>query len=287
MNSSKLKWLLIIIFLAVNVFFVFQYNSYSNSLSNYTDREIKTAVEILNRSGTPIKKEAVPKDKTVEDVLKFEYSEEHTEKLADHIMSENFASYVLPDGINYSNDFETLIFRDEMEFEYTVKNSDNSYVGFLDDLNENPAGDGINKYIRKLSDKLFRQTVTDSFRISLKPVASFEKGDTVIIKVQQVINSYPIDQSEIIAVFISDKIVNIQGKLFYSSEISKLSADSLDPINVLFSVTGITDEIISIEKIYFPVTTDSGALYLAPSYMLTCKNGLKQVWDATSSVQRY
>lgn len=287
MNSSRLKWLLIIIFLAVNVFFVFQYRSYLNSLSNYTDKEINTAVKILNESGTPIKKDAIPIDKTIEDVLKFEYSDEHTEKLAEHIMSEDFASYVLPDGINYSNDSETLIFRNETEFEYSVKTSDNRYTAYFDNLNENPNGEGIKKYIRKLSDKLFRQAVTDSFKITLKPVASLTKDETVIIKVQQVINSYPIDQSEIIAVFVSDKIVNIKGKLFYSSEISKLSADSLDHINVLFNVTGITDEIIEIEKIYFPVTTDSGTLYLTPSYMLTCKNGLKQVWDATSSVQRY
>ena len=168
MNSSKLKWLLIIIFLAVNVFFVFQYRSYSNSLSNYTDKEINTAVEILNESGTPIKKDAVPIDKTVEDVLKFEYSDEYTEKLAEYIMSEDFASYVLPDGINYSNDSETLIFRNETEFEYSVKTSDNSYTAYFDDLNENPNGEGIKKYIRKLSDKLFRQTVTDSFKITLK-----------------------------------------------------------------------------------------------------------------------
>ncbi len=287
MNSSKLKWLLIIIFLAVNVFFIFEYKSYSDSLNNYTDKEISTAVEILNRAGTPIKKEAIPVNKTVEDVLKLEYSEEYTEEIAEYIISDDFASYVLPDGISYSNENESLIFRNGTEFEYTLKTTEYNYSDLLENLEENPSGNGIKKYLRKLSDRLFKQAVTDSFKITLSPVSSYQNEDKVIIKTKQLINSYTIDQSEIIAVFIEGEIVSIKGKMFYSNDISKLSADSLDPINVLFKVSGITDEITFIEKIYFPVTTDNGALYLTPSYMLTCKNGEQHVWDATSSVQRY
>lgn len=287
MNSSKLKWLLITIFLAVNLFFVFQYKSYSDSLNNYTDKEIKTAVEILNRSGTPIKKEAVPVNKTVEDVLKFEYSEEYTEEIASHIMLDDFASYVLPEGISYSNEKEKILFQNGTEFEYTLKSDKDDYSDLYEKLEDNPMGNGIKKYLRKLSDRLFRQAVTDSFKITLSPVSSYQIGDTVVIKTKQVINSYTIDQSEITAVFVADEIVSIEGEMFYSNNISKLSADSLDPINLLFNISGITDEIVFVEKIYFPVTTDAGALYLTPSYKLTCKNGEHHVWDATSSVQRY
>ena len=287
MNSSKLKWLLITFFLAVNVFFFFQYKSYSSSLNYYTDEEIETAVKILNTHGTPIKKEAVPTNKTIADTLKLEYSEEHTEKIAEHILENSFVSYVLPDGINYSSDKEVLILRNGTEFEYTYQNTQTDYSQLIEKLKDNTNGHGIKKYITKLSEKLFRQSVTDSFKIKLSPIASYQNDNTTVIKVKQIINDYPIDQSEIIAIFVSGKIVRIEGKIFYSNDISRLSADSLDPINVLFNVSGISDEIISVEKIYFPVTTDSGALYLTPSYMLTCKNKEHHVWDATSSVQRY
>lgn len=287
MNSSKLKWLLIIFFLSVNIFFVFQYKSYSDALNNYTDKEISTAVEILNRSKTPIKKEAVPLNKTVEDVLKLEYSDEYTKEIAEYIMLDDFASYVLPEGISYSNENENLIFRNGTEFEYSVKDAKDNYSDLYEKLEENPSGNGIRKHLRKLSDRLFRQGVTDSFKITLSPISSYQNGDTVIIRACQIINSYTIDKSEITAVFVDDKIVAISGKTFYSNDISKLDADSLDPINALFNVSGIPDEIVLIEKIYFPVTTDGGVLYLTPSYKLTCKNGEHHVWDATSSVQRY
>ncbi len=287
MNSSKLKWFLIVLFLAANVFFFIQYYNYSELLNNYTDKELDTAVEILNGRGVKIDRSVIPLTKTVAPVLKLEYSDDSTEEIAKHVMNGSFASYMLPSGVSYTNDSETLIFYDSHSFEYTVTNASIPNEEIIERLKSEKPSDKMRSYVKALLGKLFYQPLTAQHKITFKLLSSLEIESTVLIRVQQEINGTPIDRSEIIACFENDRLQFIKGNIFTSDETSSLNTDSLDIINLLFKIDANNNEIVMVDEVYYPVTTDNGSLYLTPSYMLTYGNGDVHVWDATSSSQRY
>ena len=286
MNSSKLKWFLIFIFLAANVYFLFQYNAYSTALEVYTDSEIESASKILSQNGIPIDADTIPRKKTTEDVLKLIFDDSKQEDVARHIMNEKFASYVLPEGIAYTNNSESLIFYSDSTIEYTVgaefsisRKTDIQYLD-LNDSNQKFSS-------KKLTSKIFTQNFTDSYKMSFKILDAYTSdGKTYVTAIQQ-INGISIDQGEVTAVFTEDNVTYIKGKIYFSQNISQYSADSLDVINVLFNIESGKSKIAKIEEIYFPVTTDNGSVYLTPSYKLSYSNGEKHLWDATSCVQRY
>ncbi|MBQ9976779.1 MAG: hypothetical protein IJP16_09735 [Clostridia bacterium] len=286
MNSSKLKWFLIAIFLAANIFFFIQYHNYSKLLNSYTERELDTAVENLNKRGVKIDRSAITQAKTVPPVLKLEYADNSIESLAKQVMNGSFASYMLPSGISYTNDSETLIFFDSHSFEYTVTGTiapDENVIELLRD------GDSeqMKPYVKALHSRLFNQPITAPYKTTLKLVSFYIADERVIIRVKQEINGITIDRSEIIALFERSELKYIKGNVFISDEVSELEADSLDIVNLLFKIEKSDSEIVKIDKVYHPVTTDNGSLYLTPSYMLTYENGNVHVWDATSSTQRY
>ena len=286
MNSSKLKWFLIFIFLAANVYFLFQYNAYSTALEVYTDSEIESASKILSQNGITIDADTIPRKKTTEDVLKLIFDDSKQEDVARHIMNEKFASYVLPEGIAYTNNSESLIFYSDSTIEYTVgaefsisRKTDIQYLD-LNDSNQKFSS-------KKLTSKIFTQNFTDSYKMSFKILDAYTSdGKTYVTAIQQ-INGISIDQGEVTAVFTEDNVTYIKGKIYFSQNISQYSADSLDVINVLFNIESGKSKIAKIEEIYFPVTTDNGSVYLTPSYKLSYSNGEKHLWDATSCVQRY
>lgn len=287
MNSSKLKWLLIIIFLAVNIYFIYQYKTYSNAVENYTDREISATVDILKTKGVMLKKEVIPLKKNSGPVLKFEFNDALREKVAEQLMRGSFDSYVLPEGIGYTSENEKLLFYASQSFEYS-SGTDASLDGKdYAKLSEEINTDGSEKYSRRLTERLFSQALTDTHKISLRIISFYSNTDEIYIKAQQLINGIPIDTSEVEALYCNSDFVHIRGNIFFSTDINSLEADSLDVINVLFNIPKSDFEIVKIEELYFPVTTDIGSVYLTPSYKLTYENGDYHVWDSTSCIQRY
>ncbi len=282
MNSSKLKWLLIIIFLAANIFFLHQYVTYSTDINNYTDREIVLASEILAESGSPISRSIIPKNKTTENVLKLEFSEQFHDVFAERVLFSDFASYVLPEGIAYSNDNETLLFTGEHSFIYSAsKNVDpqktiERLVLGASDTSSNT------KLVKKLSDKL-----GISKNVSLSLISSYEKDGYAYIIAKESINGFTIDSATVTALFFNDSIIHIDGTVFIPNKVSEFSSDALDVINLLFSIETQNSEIVDIEELYYPVTTDNGAVYLTPSFKITYANGSVHLWDSTSCIQRY
>ena len=287
MNSSKLKWLLIIIFLTVNIYFLHQYKTYSNAVENYTDKEISTTVDILKDKGVLLNENVIPTKKTSEPVLKFEFDETWREKVAGQLMHGSFNSYVLPDGIGYNGETEKLLFYGSHLFEYTVESPVSLDSKDYFTLSDTSGIDEGEKYSRKLTERLFPQALTDTHKISLRLLSFFSDEKEVYIKAQQVINGIPIDQSEVEAVYCESAFVHIRGNIFFSTDINSLEADSLDVINVLFNIDESNSEITKIEELYYPVTTDTGSVYLTPSYKLTYNDGSVHLWDGTSCVQRY
>lgn len=277
MNSSKLKWLLIIIFLAANIFFLHQYVTYSTDINNYTDKEIELASEILS-----VPKNIIPKKKTTENVLKLEFDENFHDTIAQNIIKSNFASYVLPEGISYAGDTESLLFTNEHTFVYTASSDTNTSEIIESVILKGKPHSDSEKLVKKLSRRI---GIPDSVKLSV--ISSFEKNGYVYISVKESISSFVIDTAVINALFYKDDIIYISGTVFVPDNVSEFSSDALDVINLLFNIDVEGSEIEKIEELYYPVTTDNGAVYLTPSFRITSKNSEIHLWDSTSCVQRY
>ena len=282
MNSSKLKWLLIIIFLAANVFFLHQYATYSTDINNYTDREIELASQILSEGDSPVSPDVIPKNKTTQKVLKLEFSDQFHDTVAKRMLSSDFASYVLPEGIAYTNDNETLLFTDEHTFVYTAsQNTDARKIieRLILDSSDTPNSSGL---LKKLSKKLGTPD-----NVSLSLISSYEKDGYVYIRVKESINGFSIDSATLGALFLNGNVIHIEGTVFLPNSVSKFTSDALDIINLLFSIESQGSQITNIEELYYPVMTDNGAVYLTPSFRITYADQSVHLWDSTSCIQRY
>lgn len=286
MNSSKLKWILILLFLSVNLFFLYEYLTYSNVIESYTQNEIENAVQVLEKNNTPVEISAVPESKTTLPVLKLELDDAYREKAAKALMSSSFAQFALPDGTGYSNDKESLTFFEGASFRYSNSGFENYDENILENANgiESPSHE---KLIKSLSEKLFSSSITVQNTLSLKLIKSCEKNNLIYLKAYQTVNGTEIDKNFIDFVFQKDTLVFAQGEMFFLTDISEFSADTLDVINVLFKTKKEEDTIIEINNLYFPVVTENSSFYLTPSYRFIHESGKVQVRDATSGVQRY
>ena len=287
MNSSKLKWFLIALFLAVNVYFIYEYKSYHDQLKYYTEEEIEIAVKVLSDSGSPINKNAIPTDKTILPVLKLGYTEKYRNNLAKSFIKGTVGSYVLPGGIGFTDNNETFVFYDDGTFEYVKSSDETVNTDIKNKLQSKKICKEGEKLVSRLSDKVFPISFTASYKMTLSAMSAFCENGKTYARAKQLINGTTIESSEIYVIFNKDEAVYFSGKLCFTSEFAELSADSLDPINMLFTIPVQGEEIVKIEKVYYPVNTDGGAIYLTPSYKTYHKNGSVHVWDATSCVQRY
>lgn len=286
MNSSKLKWILILLFLAVNLFFLYEYETYSKVIECYTQEEIANAVSVLKKHNTPVEISAVPENKTTLPVLKLELNDTYREKAAKTLMSSSFAQFALPDGTGYSNDKETLTFFEGTSFRY----SNSAFEDYNEDLLKN--ADGIEKpshekLLKALSEKLFSSSITTSRTFSLNLISSRERDGFIYLKTRQTIDGTEIDTNLTEFVFKNENLVFARGNMFFLTDVSEFSADTLDVINVLFKTEKDNDTIVEINNLYFPVVTENNSFYLTPSYRFVHESGKIQVRDATSGIQRY
>ncbi len=287
MNSSRLKWLLIIMFLAVNLFFLHEYKAYSESTGYYTEKELTSAVEVLSRHNTPIKASAIPKEKKTIPVLKLELDDNYREKAAKALMNASYTAFALPEGTGYSNSDETLMFFEGRRFKYAQVGFDGVDKEIEKKLDRVTDAKECEKYVSRLFEAFFPSAITDTQRMSLTLLGSYKKDEYVYVRVSQLIDGVEIDGNEVVAVYKENELVGAEGTLFFSTPISEFDSDMLDAINVLFKTQKTDNEIVLVDLMYFPVSTETGSFYLTPSYRLVHQNGDVHVWDATSGVQRY
>ena len=286
MNSSKLKWVLIVIFLAVNLFLFLRYKDFYNSTKFYNENEILTAANILNADNKKIKADVIPSKKSTASVLKGEISDDFKNTLANTFIKGDYAGFAIPNGTGYSSDRETLAFYKDNYFEYSLLDADEITENILSKFRDNYFSDSAMKLVNKLSEKIFPNSISTSHKMSLDIISSFEHGKYTYIKSHQLIDNTAVDGSEIICVFDGKSLVKLQGYVFFSEKIIELSADSLDIINVLLRIPEYPGEIKKIEEVYYPVASEDSSIYFTPSYKTHYSDSSFNVWDSTSCVKR-
>lgn len=280
MNSGKLKWFLILLFLAVNLFFALSIKELWESKNHFSEAEIAEAVKVLNDKGVSIDAHTVIKTKKVPETLKLTYDAASIEKLADKIMWEKHGSFKIPNGQNFANDKESFSYYYDFSFEYKYFDSGITDENVISVLNK---ADAPNEKEAKLLDSFFKELDED---ITVKILKYAEKDGMAYIEALEYIEGCEIDEAVFHAVIRDGKAVYASGKLYYTEPVSRYTSQTSDSINILFELEETDRRITKMELIYFPVSDDHSAFYLTPSYRFTYSDSETELYDATSGVKR-
>lgn len=287
MNSSRLKLVLIIMFLSVNLFFLHKIIDINNAKSTFTDKEIAEAVELVSTKGVNISPENVLRDKTTPKTLKLEWDVHSIDKVVRKITDSEYGSFTIPDGHSFTNDTEQFSAYYDYSFEYTCNaNSDNAesvaeILASADQTNENKIKE-YNKLLKDITDI----TEAKDFYVSVQVDKYVHHNEKEYLHAVQYINGCRIDEAEFVAVFSNGRLSFAKGIFYFSGKVSKYVTDAHDSINILFELESNEKEIIKAEQTYFPIRENNTSLYLTPSYKFTYEDGTTVLYDATAGIKR-
>lgn len=287
MNSKKLKLVIILIFLFVNLFFLFELKSLRDAKSFFNETEIAEAVEVLASKGIKISPETVLREKVVPETVKLDFTLTSVEDMAKSIMREEYGSFKIPEGQRFTNDKESFSSFYDFSFEYQLFD-----YGFTTDSVGRALTDYASydekqvKKAKKHLEKLLSEASPDSHEITVRVNKYAEKDGFSFIEATEYIDGYEIDGAVFLAVIDDGNIVFLSGKLYFSNQTSSYTSDFHDSINILFEIDETDFEIKQMELIYFPVSDKNNAYYLTPAYKFTYENGKADVYDATSGIRR-
>lgn len=287
MNSSKLKLLLIILFLAVNLFFLHEIINISRAKNTFTNEEISEAVELVSTKGVNIAPENVLRDKSSQKTLKLEWDVQSIDELVKLITDSEYGSFTVPDGHSFTSDTERFSAFYDYTFEYTCDGNTETAKS-VEEILEN-AGVSSSKRISEY-EKMLKNVSgiinAKDFEVSVKVERYAAQNGKEYIRAHQYINGCEVDGAEFVAVFHDSELCFAAGVFYFSGKVSKYVTDAHDGINILFELEPSEKEIIKTERSYYPIRENSISLYLTPSYKFTYENGETVLYDATAGIKR-
>ncbi len=287
MNLSKLKLILIVLFLLVNLFFLFELKSLNDAKELFTEQEIVEAVEVLSSKGISIKPSTVIEKKIVPKTVKLDFDSSSVEMLVAKIMRGKYASFTIPDGHQFANDDENFSVFSDYTFIYQHSSHEPTYAEVEKALhNAPPLDDDLKKKAKKLLKNTFGTLKDDNPDISVAVEAYHEENGFCYLKLSELINSSSIDGAESCIVFRDGKPIYAYGKFFYSTSVKEYSTDYFDSINILFELESKESDIEKMELIYLPISNNDTSFYLVPTYKFSYSNGETMLYDATSGTKR-
>lgn len=284
MNSGKLKLVFILIFLLVNVFFVFRITSLSNEKNLFTQEEITKAVEVLGERGIKIDAATVIPTKNVPLTIKFSYDTNIIELFAKRFMKSGYSTFTIPEGQRFANDNESFTFLYNYYFEYSdfAENLDISLANEV--LNNGTSG--RNEELEEQINGLFAEISNQKYVFEFNLESFAEKDGYVYITAAQSINSVPINNAGITGVIKDNRFVFATGTLYLAESVTDYSVKSHDSINILFELDPLQSKIIKMEYVYQPISDKNNSVYLVPWYKFTFDNSDTLYFDAASGTKK-
>lgn len=287
MNSSKLKLLLIALFLCANLFFAIRLTDLIESKKYFTEDEINNAVNVLKTKGIVIDSDTVIKEKNVPVTLKLNFNNSTVEKMAKNIMHSEYGSFNIPSGNNFANDLESFTVYNDYNFLYERFEHLQTKDGVIDALKN---AKSIDKDLQEeLTEKLHDYLTAASsknIKTTVKIKKHTRKDGLDYIEAQECINGYEINDALFYMVLSGNKTIFAFGKFYFSDTASEFTTEAHDSIDILFETDKTDSKIIDMSLVYFPVYESTTSYYLTPSYKFVYNDGNFSVYDATSGVKR-
>lgn len=290
MNASKIKSAFLLILLAVNLFFFFSARNYLKRRNEFTDRELREAAEVLNKSGIKVTDGVIPNVKAGEVVYEVPCDYAGNPDIVRRFLRDEIAGYSTPEGVTYTTGNESLILRNDHSFLYAAfPLSPDEYLNAAAALAEgsvSPTGAQISAVREKEIKRLFSVRSGGKTVLEASCSAAYQIGEYEYFFVTQKINGKPIRFAPLIAAFSGDRLVAAGGSAIFYLPVKEYRHDIIDSINILFLIPKSDETIINIDVVLYPVYHKDDYLCLLPSYEFTYENGGVAVYDATSATKR-
>ncbi len=288
MKASHLKLILLILFLSVNVFFLFKLTELYNSKNLFSEEEIQEAVNVLKDKGINISPDKVIKEKNLPSVIKLNFDSLSSEGIAKRVMREKYSAFTVPDGFSYTGVRESLTFQSDYSINYTYLTSNLTKEKVLSNLTDTHlVDDTAKKECENLSKTLFTDINSEPYSISLTPLRSKTVDSVIYVEAIQTVNKYKIDKAKVVFATKDGELLFLSGTLFFAQSYEDYLSNAFDSINILFEIEDKKEEITSMEVVYSYVFDENNSVYLTPSYAFTYADNTKEIYDATSAVKRY
>ena len=309
MNWKKVKTIIIVILLVVNLFFV--YNIYIQYKNIYLidKKSINTTVELLEQNNIIISADIIPEKKLTANIYECRFDENYYKVITKIMGTENYSKNIISNGIQFiSNDHGDIFeFYNILNVKY-YKNSDekiddkyieevkNELSGLSSLLSVRPVN---NNYLKLISGFLFPDSNKNNRRanksnIEISGMLYDDKKSRYIVSCYQTLENYKIEQCEFFVIIKNDLILYIEGMIIFDLFENDNTDQFCDQLNILFLEKSYIDEykrnIVSEDDIYKIISfmpeyciiwyTEKNIFYLVPAWRIGYSDGTVRIRNA-------
>ncbi len=248
MNWSAVKNLLIAILVAANAFLIFNIAKQDRTRVYIDADEVDGAIELLQERGLPVDDDTVPLEKFNAPVYESSYNDEYYAAVAETLSgSEREMLVSLPNG-GFSvtaNNGNIIEFDAEFGFSYwSNDNSDTSaYTGITasDFYALKNRGKTLQnarfKELSKLAVKFLDSRVSGDYVFNVRITDGFEDeaSGRVYLFAEQELDGHYVYSHYAVCVFSGDKLVQANGRWYFTPFDEKYNTELIDQVNIMFS----------------------------------------------------
>ena len=277
MKWKHVKSLMLVLLLAVNVFFIYNIIHQYNVSYRIDETALENTVGILKESGIYIEKDVVPKEKMTEKVHEFLYDDDYFSMLTERLCGNgSYTAYTIPDGgVKYVMDDSG----DVVEFTYPfglyyASSGDkgvqyiSDYMAACDTKNMETVSGGVYKslFYEALSKLLPMSTgeegdSDDKVILYIKNAFHDTEKDRYIVSLGEKMNGMEINGCDMICAVEDGKLIYADGNMILSQPSADYSASLCDQLTVLFYERKYYTEKEPIEESEVKIITVMNSLY--------------------------
>jgi len=303
MNWGKIKTIIIIIIVFMNVFFVYNIYRQNRNIYYIDIKTIQAACDLLAKDNINVTADIIPDKKLSVSILESVFDPGYYDVIVSKISgTENHTRRIINNGIEFNiaknNDIYIFSDTDILYMKYISNDFGGKNLNAADienvytEINPNRLTGHIKTIKNYLMWNKDSQTNIAESDIVVNKGYYDNVGETYYIYCTQVINSYVINECEFIAVIRNDTVVYLEGKLI-NNEISKSHQTTLiDQINILFmeraDIVGSSEEteIFNISSLsseyYINWNQERDIMFLIPAWKIVYENGDIVMRDAVN-----
>lgn len=301
MNWNKIKTIIIIFLLIINIFFI--YNMYIQNRNIYyiSDNVIKSACKILAADNIIIDENTIPNKKLSTNVLESVYDSDYYDNLVAKISgTESYSKRIINNGIefNIAKNNDIYVFSDSgmLYMKYISGEFNSNDADIKNTFTEmNPGrlsghSNTIKKYLVWTNES---QSNVYNYDLIINKEYYDDLNDRYYIYCTQIINSQVVNECEFLVIIGDDKVLYLEGELINNYIYNSYQTTLIDQINILFMERNDIIDNVQNEKIEYNIKSltseyyinwnqERDIMFLIPAWKIEYDNGNYVVRDAVS-----
>jgi|GEM_PF-7103601 Uncharacterized protein conserved in bacteria len=305
MNWGKIKTVIIILMLAVNLFFVYNIYIQHRNIYYINEKTIQAACDLLKADNIMVSADIIPDKKLSLSILESVFERDYYDTVVSKISgTENHTKRIINNGVEFNiarnNDIYIFSDTDVLYMKYISndfggKNLNNVNVEDYTEMNSGR----LQSHVKTIKDYLMWQKDGQSgvnvYDITAVKGYYDEAGDRYFIYCVQTIDSQLVNECEFVAVIHNGIVQYLEGKLINNEIFRSHHTALIDQVNILFmeksdilsnhqteETAGIFNITALSSQYYINWNQERDIMFLIPAWMIMYENGDTVIRDAVN-----